>query len=123
MLTYKKVKIAIVGSRTFNDYSVLSGFIRNKCNEHHLTPTAVVSGGARGADTLGARYANDYQLPLILHKPDWNRYGKAAGFLRNKDIIKDCDVCFAFWDGKSRGTEDDINICKQMGKPCYICKF
>ena len=123
MLTNRKVKIAIVGSRTFNDYSVLQGFIRNKCNEHFLTPVAVVSGGAKGADALGARYANDYQLPLILHKPDWKRYGKAAGFIRNKDIIKDCDVCFAFWDGQSRGTADDINICKQMGKPCYICKF
>lgn len=123
MLTNRKVKIAIVGSRTFNDYSVLQGFIRNKCNEEHLTPTAVVSGGARGADALGERYANDYQLPLILHKPDWERYGKRAGFLRNRNIINDCDVCFAFWDGQSRGTADDINICKQMGKPCYICKF
>lgn len=119
----KKVKIAIVGSRTFCDYQRLKDFIDTKCAELGWEPVEVVSGGAKGADALGETYAREKNIPTTIFKPEWGKYGRSAGFKRNKDIIDRCDVCFAFWDGESRGTKHDIDLCKQAGKPCEICLF
>ena len=117
------MKIAIVGSRTFNDYDKLESFITNTCQENNYEVTEVISGGARGADSLGEVYAKKYSLKTTIFKPDWEKYGKSAGFKRNVDIIKASDICFAFWDGESHGTKHDIELCKQYDKPCYICYF
>lgn len=117
------VKIAIVGSRTFNDYDKLKNFIQQVCRLEELDPLAVISGGAKGADTLAAQYARENNLELVVFIPDWDKFGRSAGFKRNIDIIDNCDVCFAFWDGKSRGTKHDIELCGQKGKKCYICRF
>jgi hypothetical protein len=56
-------------------------------------------------------------------KPDWNKYGKSAGFVRNKLIIENADIVFAFWDGESKGTLISINIAKELNKKLYICNF
>lgn len=119
----KSVKIAIVGSRSFNDYAKLKDFIHQICELDELTPTTVISGGAKGADTLGAQYAKENNLKLLEFIPDWKTFGRSAGFKRNVDIIENCDVCFAFWDGVSHGTKHDIELCEQKGKRCYICRF
>ena len=83
----------------------------------------IVSGGARGADKLGEQFAKNYNLSLKVYEADWQKYGRRAGFVRNVDIIKYCDICFAFWDGESHGTKHDIELCEQYGKPCYICYY
>lgn len=119
----KDVRIAIVGSRTFNDYQKLKETVDTRCIIEGLNPVAVVSGGAKGADLLGARYAEEKGIPLIEYKPDWKKYGRSAGFKRNVQIIDDCDVCFAFWDGQSKGTLHDIKLCEEKGKVCYTILF
>lgn len=117
------VKIAIVGSRTFKDYPALRNFIDQTCVIEGLRPVGVVSGGAKGADLLGETYAREKGLPLTTFKPEWDKYGKSAGFRRNVQIIDDCDVCFAFWDGQSRGTKHDIDLCAEKNKECYTYRF
>ncbi len=117
------MKIAIVGSHSFNDYAVLKKFIDDTCEAEGITGDAVVSGGARGADALGERYAEEYALDKIIFPADWKKYGKRAGFIRNVDIIKNCDICFAFWDGESHGTKHDIDLCEEHNKKCYIYRF
>lgn len=117
------MKAAIVGSRDFNDYNMLVEYIYNICIENNYSITEIVSGGARGADKLGELFANNYNLKLTVFKADWNKYGKRAGFVRNVDIIKNCDICFAFWDGESHGTKHDIELCKDYNKKCYIKLF
>lgn len=118
-----KVILAIVGSRTFDNYIEMSEYIDNICKKYNYIITEVVSGGARGADFLGAKWAREHNIPLTEFKANWDLYGKSAGFKRNIDIIKACDICIAFWDGKSRGTQHDIELCKKLNKPCYIYKF
>ena len=117
------MKAAIVGSRTFCDYKSLEQYINNICKEEGYTLDEIVSGGANGADTLGEVYAKRHNLKLTVFKPDWKTYGKSAGFRRNGDIIRNCDVCFAFWDGKSHGTKNDIDLCTTYNKPCHIYEF
>lgn len=115
------MKLAIVGSRSFEDYELMKNFILSHFNIDEITD--IVSGGARGADRLGERFAKEFHENLIVFKADWDKYGKRAGFIRNVDIIKTCDKCVCFWDGDSNGTKHDIDLCKEMDKPCLICKF
>ncbi len=114
------MKVAIIGSRTFNDYELVCKTIKELKLE---TMTHMVSGGAKGADSLGERYAKEHNIPCIIYKPDWNTHGKSAGFLRNKDIINACDIVVAFWDGKSKGTEHSIMLAKRNIKQIYIINF
>lgn len=116
-------RVAIVGSRTFEDYTAMERFIRHICETENIIPSVIISGGARGADLLAVRFANEHGIKLMEYKPEWNKYGKSAGFKRNVEIIDDCDVCLAFWDGESKGTKHDIDLCKEKGKPCYIYRF
>ena len=115
------MKLAIVGSRTFNDYNMLIDFIQDNYDIDEITH--IISGGARGADTLGERFAEEFNKEKIIFPADWKKYGKKAGFLRNVDIIKNCDECVCFWDGESHGTKHDIDLCVEMGKPYKVCYF
>jgi hypothetical protein len=110
------MKIAIIGSRTFSDYELLSTTIKNYLSEHQLNVQSVISGGATGADSLAEKFALENNLKMIVHKPDWKRFGKKAGLVRNTIIIENSDLVFAFWDGKSSGTKDAITKAKKTGK-------
>jgi hypothetical protein len=90
------------------------------CRENGYQVKLVVSGGAAGADTFGEQFARLRNIPVKVFRPDWNREGKKAGFLRNVDIIKACTVCVAFWDGESHGTRHDIQLCIEQKKDCWV---
>jgi predicted Rossmann fold nucleotide-binding protein DprA/Smf involved in DNA uptake len=113
------MNIAIVGSRSFEDYDALVKFIKSKIDIREVE--VVVSGGAKGADALAERFAHQYELGMRVIYPNWQRHGKAAGPIRNKMIVEFADVVFAFWDGESRGTLSTINYAKQLSKQLYIC--
>ena len=113
------MKLAIVGSRTFNDHSLLERTLLRV-----RTPiTEIVSGGARGADSLAARWAHVHGVPLKEFLPDWKKYGKSAGFRRNREIVEYADTVLAFWNGVSKGTQDDIKLVHEMGKLYHVIRF
>jgi len=117
------MKIAIIGSRTFLDYELLSDTIKKYLSENNLIIKSVVSGGAKGADTLAEKFALENTIEMIVFKPDWKRFGKRAGFMRNTLIIENSDVVFAFWDGKSSGTKDSIEKAKSLNKKVIITHY
>lgn len=117
------IKLAIVGGRTFNNYDILNKYIAQVCQENDFTIIEIISGGARGADKLGERYAKDNNIPTRIFPAEWDKYGKSAGFRRNKDIIDACDVCIAFWDGESRGTKHDIDLCRNSDTLCFVKRY
>lgn len=125
------MKLAVVGSRTFNDYEILWDFIDlfqlDKQPGHGLPSKGeLISGGAKGADSLAEKYSNEKKfphIPITVFKPDWDKYGKSAGFKRNQQIVDACDMVLAFWDGKSRGTQDTISRAKKAKKPTFIVYF
>lgn len=116
----ENIKLAIVGSRDFNNYSVLEYVIDKIIETNDYKITEIISGGARGADALGEIYADKHAIDKTIFPADWKTYGKRAGFLRNVDIIKNCDICVCFWNGESHGTKHDIDLCKQYNKTCFI---
>ena len=109
------MKLAIIGSRSFSDYKLL-------CKElapYKLRITKVISGGAKGADLLGERWAQENNIETLIFLADWSK-GKGAGFARNFDIIKNADCVIAFWDGLSNGTKHSISLCEKYDKPYKI---
>lgn len=108
--------IAIVGSREFSYYR----YLEQSIEIYFSKIDKIISGGARGADNLGQRYANEHNIPLTLFLPDWNAYGKSAGYRRNVQIVTASDAVVAYWDGNSRGTHHTINIANKAGKPVLI---
>lgn len=113
------MKLAIVGSRSLKDYKIVKNAVDSLCTE----VTEIVSGGARGVDSFAERYASEHDIPTVIFKPDWAKYGKRAGFIRNKDIVERADFVLAVWDGESRGTLDSINHARKLGKPVEIVYF
>lgn len=119
------MKLAIIGSRNFNDWfklqRVLKPYLKLSCsNMTEWWIEEVVSGGARGADKLGAQWAKANNLKLKEFPADWEKHGKRAGFLRNTEIADYADVCIAFWDMQSRGTADTIDKFRERGKSVII---
>ena len=100
--------VIIAGSREFDDYQLLCA----KCDWlfQNKKPTAILCGKARGADTLGERYAKEHDIPVDYYPAEWDRYGKSAGYIRNEQMAMNSDALIAFWDGKSRGTKHMIDL-------------
>lgn len=109
-------RIAIVGSRDGVDRLAVRRFVDK------LNPliNVVVSGGARGVDSWAVERATERSIPVEVHPALWERYGKSAGFKRNKDIVRASDSVAAFWNGQSKGTEHTIKIAVEAGKPVAI---
>lgn len=112
------MKLAIVGCRDFTDYARF--WERVECESGI---TEIVSGGAKGADAMAARYAEETGLPLKIFAADWRRLGRAAGPIRNRDLVAYADCVLAFWDGKSGGTRDAIAAAAKLGKPCTVYRI
>jgi hypothetical protein len=112
------MKLAIVGSRSFNNYNLLKDTI-NKYDNIKL----IINNSAIGADKLAEQYTKEYNIETKIYLPDWNKYWKKAGPIRNELIIKDCDIVIAFWDGESRGTLSSINIAKTLNKKLELIKL
>jgi hypothetical protein len=112
------MKVAVIGSRSFADYGLL-------CRTLDAIPelSTVVSGGAPGADSLGERYADERGLATQIHRPDWRRYGRGAGKVRNRTIVDASDLVVAFWDGSSAGTKHALDYARTRGTPVQVVRF
>lgn len=109
------MKIAVVGSRTIE--------INNLEEYLPEDTTTIVSGGAKGVDSSASEYAKKMGIELIEHLPDYKLYGRGAPIVRNRLIVEDCDILYAFWDGKSKGTKYTIDYARKMGKEVVIIKL
>ena len=112
------MKLAVVGSRSFQDYDWLERCLLETFPLENIE--SIISGGAAGADTLAARFAARHALPLEVILPDWAKYGRKAGPIRNTEIVRRADTVAAFWDGRSRGTQDSINKARMSRKMVLV---
>ena len=112
------MKVAIIGSRTFNDYDKLVNFMTQFINWTQIS--LIVSGGAKGADALAEKYADAFGIEKLIFPADWEKYGKSAGMRRNQQIVNNAELVVACWDLSSKGTKDSINKALKAGKPVMI---
>jgi hypothetical protein len=115
------MKLAVVGSRGFNDYEILKSKL-DLISEKILV-SLIISGGAIGADSLAEKWAKEKNIPTQIFLPDWKKYGKRAGYLRNIEIVKNADIVIAFWNGESKGTKLSIDLAKEHKKELIVITY
>lgn len=108
------MKTAVIGSRSFEDYERL----KKELDGRNIT--MIISGGARGADTLAERYAKQKGIEIRVFNPDYKKDGRAAPFVRNRQIVEACDAIVAFWDGKEGGTKYTIDYAGRKNKKVTV---
>jgi predicted Rossmann fold nucleotide-binding protein DprA/Smf involved in DNA uptake len=117
-------KVIIAGSRGFSNYKLL----REQCNKflrekRKTSNIIVVSGHARGADTLGEKYAQDEGFTLEIYPAQWKKFGKRAGYRRNEQMAEVADALIAFWDGSSKGTKHMIDIMNEKNLLVRVVEY
>jgi len=105
------MKVAVVGSRGWDDYARLEGVLDK------YKPSKLISGAAQGADRLAEVYATKRRIPITIYEPNMkNGYNVTEYHKRNQAIVDNCDGLVAFWDGKSAGTRGTIERAGRAGK-------
>ena len=95
--------------------------VKNKAAQYY------VCGKAKGADTLGEKFALKYGINIKYFPADWNKYGKSAGYKRNVEMAEyakeDNGILVAFWDRKSKGTKHMIETAKHAGLKVFVLNY
>lgn len=117
------MRILVCGSRHFTGWELLCKTL----NEYDIknSNSCIISGGARGTDMLGERYAEFYNIPFEVYEADWNKHGKAAGSIRNKQMLDEGkpDLVIAFLAPNSRGTKNMIAQATKAGVPVKVIEI
>lgn len=115
------IKCIIAGGRNYNNFIELCKVCDFYLKEHN--DIEIISGCARGADSLGTQYAILRGFKISKFPPDWDKYGKSAGYKRNLEMGEYTDVVIVFWDGESKGTKHMIDIANKLNKPVRIFRY
>lgn len=119
------VRIIVAGSRDYKDYGTLADTLDELIDRLQMqgidkSDIEIISGGCRGADELGERYAKESSIRCSIFPADWGKYGRSAGPIRNDQMAKyairaDKGYLVAFPIGESRGTRSMIKLAEQHG--------
>lgn len=115
-------RIAIVGSRDFENYDLLKQKVEELMPKKNYD-FIIVSGGAKGTDTLAERFAEEKGYKKEIHYAKWHLHGPCAGYLRNHAVVNDADMVIAFWNGISKGTRHVINIAKRDCNRVHVIRL
>lgn len=118
-----KIKVIVAGGREFNNYILLEAELKAFIGKENKGICEIVCGMARGADTLGKKFAKQYGLAIKYFPADWDTHGKSAGYRRNKQMAEYADSLIAFWDGKSKGTKHMIDLAKDCGLKFQVVRY
>jgi len=103
--------VAIIGSR--NLLVRIEDYVPEEMTE-------IVTGGAPGVDRCAEKYADDNDIPKMIVKPEYKKYGRRAPLVRNEIIVDCAELVVAIWDGKSKGTKYAIDYAKKRNKPVNV---
>ncbi len=114
------MKVIVAGGRDFTNYALVEEAIKISGFEI----SQIVSGKAKGVDTLGEVWALANNVPVEAFPADWSQHGRAAGPIRNKQMAEYADALIAIWDGESKGTANMIQQArnKQLNVFIYLVK-
>lgn len=122
-----QMKLAIVGSRNFTNYELFKEKVqefllkwKESDQELDIDSLKVVSGGAKGTDSLAEQWAKEKQCEKKIFYPDWKRWGRGAGPKRNTQIVEECTHMIAFPSKSGSGTQDSIKKATAKNIPVLI---
>jgi len=113
------MRTIIAGSRSIMDPNTVDAALK-WAQAVGLSITQVVSGTATGVDKLGELWAGYSGITVKRFRPDWDRYGKSAGFRRNAEMAAYAEALLAVWDGDSNGTRHMIDQAKARDLHVYV---
>ncbi len=129
------MKLGITGSRTITEFDFIPYFtmqdraFRAFCRQHRLGRrkiTTVITGGAKGIDTLAFQTAEAAGIRNLRFLPDRKKFpGRLVSRAfqeRNRQIVDCCDLLLAVWDGRSHGTKNTLAYARKIRKPMYLVK-
>lgn len=120
-----KYRMIVAGGRNYSNQNIVNYYIdrvKDVCDSRGLN-LVIVCGMATGADTLGRNYAISNGLEVLEFPADWNKYGKSAGYIRNKEMGNVADSAIVFWDGRSKGSKLMIDIMHELKKPVVAISY
>lgn len=105
------MKVLVCGSRNFTDYQLLERTLDG------FAITEIIEGEAKGADRYARIYGEGRGIPVHRFPADWDKYGKAAGAIRNKQMLVEGKpkLVVAFRGPNSRGTQNMIDQSLKAG--------
>lgn len=120
------MRILVCGDRNYTDWAAFEEELREwLIEEPHCwincakpSEITIIEGGARGVDTLAKEFAIKYGMAVKEYPADWDKYGKAAGPIRNKQMLDEGkpDLVIAFLNSQhSRGTKNMIEQATKAG--------
>lgn len=110
--------LIIAGSRGIEDYNALLGLVADVTEDQMITK--VISGGAKGVDSMAPKIAEVLDVPFEEHPADWSQHGRGAGIVRNIEMAQNGHCLAALWDGKSKGTGHMILEAHKHGLAVYV---
>lgn len=112
------MKTIIAGSRRVSGSAISHVYDAVKLSGFCITE--VVSGTAHGIDRAGEAWSRLVEVPLTQFPANWDKFGKSAGYIRNKQMAEYADALIAVWDGVSKGTHHMIKSAEENGLQIYI---
>lgn len=107
------MKVLVRGGRNFEDFEHVQRELDHFHQQYHFTE--LIHGCARGADTAAGRWARSEHIKVREFPADWKKFGKAAGHIRNQQMLQEGkpDIVIAFPGGK--GTANMIRQAQDAG--------
>ncbi len=120
-----ETRIIVCGGTDFSDYEFFRASLEKLFEDYE--DIRIVSGHAKGADTFAEKYAADNQIPIRVFPAEWEKYGRAAGPIRNRTMLdyakEETPVVVAFWDGRSPGTGNMLKEAMAADVECHIFNY
>lgn len=112
------MNICIAGSRGFkNKQLVVAWMETNFFKDEDI----LINGNCQdGVDAWALREAQLHGFKLQVYDPDWQRWGKRGGVVRNEEMVRDADKVVCFWDGVSPGTKSTIDFALKYQKDLEV---
>lgn len=118
------IRVIVAGGRDFNNYSLVQSKLDHLFSNMDKSLIEIVDGGAKGADTQGWRYSKEVLGKVsTIFNADWEKYGKTAGPIRNKQMAEYSTHLVLFWDGKSKGSKNMLDTAKELGLNIRIVNY
>lgn len=107
------MRVLVCGGRDYNDYNRLDSLLTDMYDSGQIT--VIINGGARGADSMSSKWALKNNVPLEIYEANWDEHGRAAGPIRNQEMLDEGepDLVIAFPGGN--GTRDMVSRANKKG--------
>lgn len=113
------MKVLVCGDRYWDNFDLIRKRLAKLPKD-----TIIIEGECKGADLMAKQAAIELKLEVESYPADWKKYGRAAGPIRNNQMLVEGkpDLVIAFHNSlhKSKGTRNMLNLTRRAKIPFEI---